>query len=924
MRRNIVLTLAGVLALCLGAAAQDVPVDIPYQKFVLPNGLTLLVHEDHKAPIVSVNIWYHVGSKNEKPGKTGFAHLFEHLMFNGSENFNADYFKVLEKLGATDLNGTTSNDRTNYFQNVPTSALDTVLWMESDRMGHLLGAVTQAKLDEQRGVVQNEKRQGENQPYGQAFGLIAANTYPPGHPYSWDVIGSMDDLNAASLEDVREWFRTYYGPSNAVLAVAGDIDAKTAREKVEKYFGWIPPGPPVARHQAWVAKRTGVHRQVLQDRVPQARIQMVWNTPQANTADSELLSLAAQVLGGSGGGFSGGGRGGRGGAGGTSRLFRRLVYTDQIATNVSAFQSAREIAGQFMISASVRPGVDSAKVEQAINEELKKFLDAGPAPEELERVKARAEAQFLRGVERIGGFGGKSDLLISGEVFAGNPEAYKISYRTRKNATAAEIQRVAREWLSDGVYILEVRPFPPFKASTTDVDRSKVPAPGPPPEAVLPKLERATLTNGVKVILAERRQVPVVNLELLFDAGSAADPSALPGTAQLTAQMLTAGTRRRNLFEIGDESDLLGAQVGSSATRDLSLVTLSALKAKLDASLELWADVLLNPAFDEQEFRRLQKQALAAILREKSQPASIAGELMARAAYGAQHPYGRPSSGTEASVGKLTRDDLAKLHQAWYKPNNATLVVVGDTTLAELTPKLEKLLAGWKRGDVPKKNVPPVPHQDRPAVYLVDRPGAPQSVVVAGHVAPPRNTPDEIAFEVLNTILGGAFTSRVNMNIREEKHWSYGARTAFQAARAQRLYYASAPVQSDKTRETMIELRKEFSEIAGSRPATPEEMEMARENRTLRIPGSRETGAQVLASIVELVNYQLPDDWYNTYSAKVRALTQRDVTAAAEKLIRPDKLIWVVVGDRAKVEAGIRELNYGELRVVDADGNPVR
>jgi zinc protease len=780
--------------------------------------------------------------------------------------------------------------------------------MESDRMGHLTGAITQAKLDEQRGVVQNEKRQGENQPYGQVYNLISDNTFPQGHPYSWSVIGSMEDLNAASLEDVREWFRTYYGPSNAVLAIAGDIDAKTAREKAEKFFGWIPPGPPVAKHSAWVAPRRGVQRQVLQDRVPQARIYKIWNTPQSNTSDSEYLSLAANILA----------------FGRTSRLYKRLVYDEQIATSVMASQQAREIAGQFVLQASARPGVDLAKVEKALDEEMTKFLTEGPTPDELDRVKARLEAQFLRGAERIGGFGGKSDLLISGEVFAGNPEAYKDSYRTRQRATAEDIKRTANQWLSDGVYILEVRPFPPLKASVKDVDRSKVPAAGAPPEAVLPKLERTTLSNGLKLILAERHQVPVVNLELLVDAGSAADQSAVAGTAQMTAQMLTMGTKRRNALEISDESDRLGAQLGAGAIRDLSGVNLSAIKAKLDASLDLWADVLLNPAFDEKEFRRLQKQTLAAILRDKAQPTAIAGRLIALVAFGPRHPYGTPASGTEASVARLTPADLQKFHQAWFKPNNATLIAVGDTTLAEITPKLEKLLAGWKRGELPAKNVPAAAHQEKPVVYLVDRPGAQQSVVVAGHVAPPRNTPDEIAFETMNTILGGAFTSRVNMNIREDKHWSYGARTAFQPARAQRLYYASAPVQSDKTKETMVELKKELSEIAGSRPAKPEEMDIARERQTLSIPGSRETSAQVLNSIVNLVNYRLPDDWYNTYSAKVRALTERDITAAAEKLIRPDKLVWVVVGDRAKIEAGIRELNYGELRVVDADGNPAQ
>lgn len=896
------------LAACLGLSSQDVPIDIPYQKFVLPNGLTVIVHEDHKAPIVSVNIWYHVGSKNEKRGKTGFAHLFEHLMFNGSENFNSDYFKVLERLGATNLNGTTSNDRTNYFQNVPTSALDTVLWMESDRMGHLLGAITQAKLDEQRGVVQNEKREGENQPYGQVYNLLTEATYPPGHPYSWTVIGSMEDLNAASLDDVREWFRTYYGPSNAVLAIAGDIDAATARQKVEKYFGWIPPGPPVAKHRAWVARRTGSQRQVLQDRVPQARIYKVWNTPQAHTEDSELLSLAANVLA----------------SGRTSRLFKRLVYDEQIATNVGAFQQAREIAGQFAVQAAARAGVELSKVEKALDEELARFLAEGPTADELERVKARLEAQFIRGAERIGGFGGKSDLLISGQVLAGDPEAYKTSYRTRRRATPQDVKDAANRWLADGVYTLEVQPFPALKASVKDVDRSRVPAAGAPPEAVLPKLERATLSNGLKVILAERHQVPVVNLELLVDAGAAADPAGLPGAAQMTAQVLTAGTARRNALQVSDESDRLGAQVGAAARRDLSTVSLSAIKANLDASLDLWGDLILNPAFDEREFRRAQKQALAAIQREQSQPTSIAGRVLARTAYGAGHPYGTPASGTSGSVMKLTRADLVKFHQDWFKPNNATVVVAGDTTLSKITPKLEKLFAGWKSGETPKKAIAVVEHQPAAAVYLVDRPGAQQSVVLAGHVAPPRNTPDEIAFETMNNLLGGAFISRVNMNIREDKHWSYGARTAFQPARSQRLYYVNAPVQSDKTKETMVELKKELTGIAGSRPATPEEMDMARENQTLRLPGSRETSGQVLDSIVDLVQFNLPDDWYNTYSARVRALTQRDITAAAEKLIRPDRLIWVVVGDRARIEAGIRELNYGEVRVVDADGNPVK
>jgi zinc protease len=899
-----------ILLLASLAAGQEVKIDIPYQKFVLSNGLTLIVHEDRKAPIVAVNIWYHVGSKNEKKGKTGFAHLFEHLMFNGSEHFNQDYFKMLEKLGATDENGTTDNDRTNYFQNVPTSALDTVLWMESDRMGHLLGAIDQAKVDEQRGVVQNEKRQGENQPYGLVENLLPENTYPAGHPYSWTVDGSMEDLTAASLSEVQEWFKTYYGPSNAILVIAGDIDAKTARDKVEKYFGAIPPGPPVPKYHAWIAKMQGSHRQILQDRVPQARIHKLWNTPQAFTEDAELLSLAASVLG----------------QGKTSRLYKRLVYDGQIATDVSASASAREIAGQFQIQVTARPGGDLPRVEKAIDEELQKFLRDGPTAEELERVKTRYLAGFLREIERIGGFGGKSDVLAGGQVFAGSPDAYKTSLSTRQRATAAEVKAAANRWLSDGVFILEVHPFPNLKPAGADVDRSKLPAAGTPPGLKLPNLQRATLSNGLKVILAERHEIPVVNFNLVVDAGFASDQLAIPGTARLAMAVLDQGARTRTALQISEQLDGLGAQLGASSNLDLSTVSLSALKLSLDRSLEIYADVIQNPSFPEQDFKREQKRLLAAIQQERVQPGRMAERVLPALLYGRGHAYGNPltGSGTEASVTSITREALVKFHETWFKPNNASLVVVGDTTLAEITPKLEKLFRAWKRGQVPQKNVGTVEHQSRSVVYLMDRPGSIQSTIFAGHIAPPKANPDEIAFETLNALLGRMFASRINMNLREDKHWTYVTGSRLFDARGQRHFVAYSPVQTDKTKEAMSELAKELRDIVRDRPATSEELTMAQDNLTLRLPGSRETMRAVAASIVDLVRFGLPDDYYQTYSAKVRALKTQDLATAAEKLIHPDKLVWVVVGDRSKVEAGIRELNFGELRFIDTDGNLVK
>ena len=389
-------------------------INIPYEKLVLDNGLTVLVHGDRKAPITAVNLWYHVGSKNEKPGKTGFAHLFEHLMFGGSEHLQGSYIEWLERVGATDLNGTTNEDRTNYFENVPTSALDFALFAESDRMGHFYNTISQEVLDLQRGVVQNEKKQGDNQPYALAEELIVQATYPAGHPYAHTVIGSMQDLDGASLDDVREWFKNYYTPSNATLVIAGDIGIQEAQEKAKRFFGDIPPGPPVTHQQSWIAQLAGEQRAIAEDRVPQARIYKVWNVPQYGTLDSTYLSLLATILT----------------TGKSSRLYRRLVYDDQIATAVKAFLDTREIGSQFYVDATARPGQSLAAVERAIDEEIKRILDEGPSAAELERVKTHQLSTFIRGIERIGGFGGKSDILARNQTFLDNPDALPRLGRT--------------------------------------------------------------------------------------------------------------------------------------------------------------------------------------------------------------------------------------------------------------------------------------------------------------------------------------------------------------------------------------------------------------------------------------------------------------------------------------------------------------
>jgi zinc protease len=904
-----VVALLAVLAVPF-AAAQAAKIDIPYQKFVLDNGLTLIVHEDHKAPIVAFNVWYHVGSKNEKPGKTGFAHLFEHLMFNGSENYNDDYFKPMQKVGATDLNGTTNEDRTNYFENVPVSALDLVLWMESDRMGHLKGAIDQAKLDEQRGVVQNELRQGYNEPFGIVEDLICKGTYPPGHPYSWSVGGSIDDLSGGKLEDFQEWFSTYYGPNNAVVAIAGDIDTKTVVEKVKKYFGDIPPSPPVARPTAWVAKMTGTHRESVQDRVAQARIYKVWNVPGWGTECADRLDLVSSILA----------------DGKTSRLYKRLVYDDQIASSVVCYVNTREIAGQFTIQADAKPGVELAQVEKAIDEELARFLKEGPTAAELERVKVQTRANFIRGIERIGGFGGKSDILASSMVYGGSPDAYMRTLEHVEQATGRDVQESASHWLSDGVYVLEVHPYPALKAAPQGADRKTMPAVGPAPQASFPAIERATLSNGLKVLLAERHSIPVVHFSLMLDAGYAADQGGLAGLASLAMNMLDEGTAKRTSLQISDELAMLGASLGTGSNLDTSSVALTALKDKLDPSLDIYADVILHPSFPEADFERLQKLQIARIAQEKASPFGMALRVFPRLVYGAGHPYAIPftGSGYADTVAKITRADLVKFHQTWFKPGSATLVVVGDTTMAEIKPKLEQLFQGWTGGKAPAKKIASVPLAPKPAVYIMDKPGAVQSMVVCGHPAPSSSDPDNVAITTMNTILGGDFISRINMNIREDKHWSYGAQSAIPGARGQRPFLVLAPVQSDKTKETMVEIRGELEGILGRRPITPDEFSNAKNSIVLGLPGQWETMGAVLGSLENLVEYGLPDDYYQKYPGLVQKLTIADLTKAAVKTVHPDSVIWIIVGDRAQIEPKIKELGFSQITVIDGDGNPVK
>jgi zinc protease len=912
--KSILVFVIGVAVVCTGYSqtsglVNPANIDIPYKKFVLDNGLRLIVHEDHKAPIAAVNVWYHVGSKNEKPGKSGFAHLFEHLMFNGSENYNFDYFKALEGIGATDLNGTTNNDRTNYFQNIPLAALDQVLWLESDRMGHLLGVIDQARLDEQRGVVQNEKRQGENQPYGKEWELVSRNSFPPGHPYHWTVIGSMEDLNAASLEDVKDWFRTYYGAANAVLVVAGDVKAEEVLEKVKKYFGNIAAGPSLIKPQVNVAKMTHDKRIAYDDQVAEARISMYWNTPQMGTKESLMLNLASSVLT----------------QGKSSRLFKKLVYQDEIATNASSYNDIMELSSQFTIHVNVRPGQTVEKIEAELQALLKEFVQNGPTQAELDRAKSSIFANITKGLERIGGFGGKSDLLAENEVYFGSPDAYKKDLKIIAEATTQDVHRVVQEWIGGPKLTIVARPYPMYQVSGQEADRKQIPALTSQPSSSFPDLQTSTLKNGLKIVLAQRKGVPNLNFNLMVDAGYAADQFAKPGTANLALNLLDEGSKTVPALEISDKLQMLGGSLYSYSDLDLSYVYMSTLKPTFQESLDLYADVILNPAFGEKDLKRLKEQQINSIKREGTQPFSMALRAAPRLLYGQGHAYSNPLSGTGyiETVSSITRDDIVKFYNSWFKPNNATLVVVGDIEMKDLVSALEKRFGAWKKGDVQKKNIAPATKAKANTVYLINKPESQQSVIVAGYLVDGYGKLPEIAREAMINVFGGDFTSRLNMNLREDKHWSYGAGTFMMDAKGQRPFLAYAPVQTDKTKESASEIMKEFKDIVGSKPITQEEFERTKNNTVMQLPGRWETNGAVNSSIVEILKYGLPEDYYKTYDRSVKGLTLQDVQKVAKQVVAGEKLTWFVVGDREKVMSGLKELGFNEVIEIDPDGNPL-
>jgi zinc protease len=893
------------------AGTEDVP-KIAFEKYTLPNGLQVILHVDRKLPMVHVNNWYHVGSKNERVGRTGFAHLFEHMMFEGSKDANTKYLGFVEKAGANlfegGVNGTTNEDRTNYFESVPSGSLEFVLWLESDRLATLTDVLTKEKLDNERDIVKNERRQGlENEPYGRAFMLITENVFPTGHPYAHTVIGSHEDLTAASVDDVKEFFHTYYTPNNLSLAITGDFDAAEAKRLIQKYYGPIAPGPALDRPKNWIAGIQGEKIIEVNDHVQQERTYFAWPAPAFFDAGDGELDLVSLILT----------------DGLSSRLSKSLVYDKQICSDVVSFENSSEIAGNFVVWVTARPGASLARAEQITTEEIARLAKEGPSAAELSRAKTKWEFQYVTGLERIGGFGGKADLLNTYNTFLGDPDKFAADVQRHRAATAENVRLAAAKWLDTRNRVV-IRFHPENSKPDTEatVDRTKQPELGADRPFQAPSVKSAKLDNGMEIFVVERKDLPKVSVTLATRAGSIADPQGKEGLASLEVEAMKRGTTTKKALEIDDALGDLGTSLGGGAGRESATLNFEVLRRNLGPALAILGDVARNPTFPQEEVDRERKLRLAALAQEESEPRGIAGRVGPMLAYGPTHPYGRPADGFPATVEKISPEDLAKFHATYWKPGGSALVLVGDISLAEATDLAKQNFGTWGGGAPPAVNVPP-PHPAGPGkVFLVNRPDAAQTFVTELLPGPARNGGDYYALHLANAVWGGAAGARLGMNLREDKGYSYGV-FAFPAANAKYgIWRASGGVQTNKTKESVVEFEKELKFIAGEKPVSEKELTDAKHMRVRGYAQQFESMDRVAGQMVELWAAGLPMTELQREPDELQKATLEAVNATAQKYAKRSGVTLLLVGDLSKIESGVRELNLGEVVILDAEGNP--
>lgn len=878
------------LSLSLACATAASAQDVKYEKYTLDNGLTVILHEDHSLPVAAVNIWYRVGSKDEPAGRSGFAHLFEHLMFMGTQRVPGNQFDVIMEAEGGSNNASTSNDRTNYFESGPSRLLPTLLWLEADRLEDLARTMTQEKLDTQRAVVRNERRQSyENRPYGKADLAIQGMMYPPGHPYHIPVIGTHADLEAATVHDVKDFFATFYVPNNLSLCVAGDFDPARIKPLIERLFGTLPAGGQPMRRGAEPATLDGVKRATMLDKVQLPLVAIVYHSPALyadGDAEADLMSLVLAE-------------------GKTSRLYKRLVYDDRIAVDVSAVQDSNQLGSMFRIDVTANTDADLDRVEKTVDEELARLVRDGPTDDELTRFKNRMELAML---SRLQSVEARADQLNQYEYYFGEPNSFKRDLDRYRNATKQSVQRWAARILApDARVIMRVLPEAPQRAESPREARpasvAERPFSPPPPETL-------TLKNGVRVMLWPKRELPLVALRVIFQVPDRTlDPLDKAGTAELTADMLDEGAGRLDALQFADAIQMLGATFAAGADPESISVSMTVLRRNFDPAAALLAYAIRRPRFDEKEWQRVHRLHIEDLKQQDDQPTIVAARVAARRLFGAEHPYGLPVAGTPESAARIGLDDVRTLHAALFRPDAATILLAGDLTADDARAVLEPLLGDWRAGAAAEFGTPTrqPPRRDGLELVIVDRPEAVQTVIRFTTPAPGYNDARRVPLRLINTLFGGSFTSRLNQNLREKHGYTYGARSSFALRPTTGYFAAGASVRADVTGASL----KEFlTEIGGLRGGNISDEEVIKARETLRtdvIQAFAGLGG-VLAAASEPLQNGLP---FETLASDMAAMTQvaaPGLNALTRAAVPLEQGVIVLVGDKASILKQIAEL----------------
>ncbi len=921
----LVLTVAAV-----AANAQSKLPEIKYEEFTLPNGLTVITHEDHALPLVAVDLWYHVGPLNERPGRTGFAHLFEHMMFEGSEHVGAKaHIKYVQSVGATDVNGTTDFDRTNYFETMPSNQLELALWLESDRMGFLMEGLDREKLGNQRDVVRNERRQGEGRPYYVAEEQVMHLLLPKEHPYYGDVIGSHSDIESARIADVRDFHQQFYIPNNASIAIAGDFDPAKLHDLLMKYFGPIQAGPKVEPVTAVTPPITSQRRATVTDTVKLAQINIAWLTPPAYTPDAYSVDSAIFSLGGAK----------------ASRLDEALVYKAQTAQNVHCESNTLKLTAITECSITAKPGVKPEDLEATFWSELARLQQEGPTADEVEAGKSLELTRKITGLQRLGGFGGIADTLDMYNQYTGDPgflpkdvamteavtvasaKAAAVKYLTKDSAVVVYcvpgkkvLDDVPRSPADTDADVKLVSPFSPEYEASQDWRKTK-PEPGPTPELHLPVPTRFKLDNGLEVLLVENHTLPVLTAELVSRAGNDNNPPSKSGLATLTAAIMRDGTVSRNLEKLAGDQERIGTAITASATMDSALVRMNVLSAHASEGMDLLADVVQHPAFRPEDVDRDRKERLVAIAQETDSVQSMAMRVGPRLVFGDQ-PYGMASSGTIESVTSLTPAEIDAFYTDHYGPRDSALVLAGDVTRAEAEKLAQQYFGNWTSHAASAASIPPAPAAQPTRVVIVNKPGAPQTALSAFGLGVSQSSPDADILNVMSYTLGGSFASRINMNLREVHGYTYGARCSFTDFREGGQFSAGALVRTDVTAPAAKEMMAEIRNFL-VKPSTSEELNGAKEASIRSLPGRFETTGAVAAAIDGIFVFDRPLDYYAKLPAKYQAITEADIARVAKQYLHPDQLVIVAAGDRAKIEPALKDAGLGPVEERDISGNLV-